>query len=157
MTSGLLRGIAIVIALAGLIDPAVSSTRRARPEVSLIASPALADAAIVERVADALVPRFTVVRGPSFGAASVVAVGDVLPAAEARQAGAAFAVLPEPRTPVVNITAVDAPADRATPPAGERIQALQEEVASLREQIGELEGHIGELQAQFAEFRKQFE
>ena len=53
--------------------------------------------------------------------------------------------------------AVDAPTDKTTSSAGERIQTLQEEVASLREQIGELERHIGDLQAQFAEFRKQFE
>jgi uncharacterized protein len=53
--------------------------------------------------------------------------------------------------------ALDAPTDRATPSAGERIQTLQEDVASLREHIGELQGQIGDLQTQFAEFRKQFE
>jgi hypothetical protein len=105
----LLRASAVAIAVAGIVDPVLTLNRHARPEVALIASDHLPDAALTDRVLDALSSRFTVVRGPSVGAAATVVVGDELPASVATSMVPGFVVLPEPRRPYLTVTAVRAP------------------------------------------------
>lgn len=109
MTLRLLRLIAVAIAIAGAIDPVITADRRVKPDVSVITAGRLPDPALADRVARTLESHFTVVRGASLGAAAVVSVGTELPPADARRLQPAFAVIPEPRTPFVAITAADAP------------------------------------------------
>ena len=111
MTPKFLRGLAILIAMAGAIDPTVTSVRRTKPEVAILAA-GEADDALAGRVADALSRDFTIVRGPYTAAAAVVSVGEALPApASAFPASVpAFAVLPTPSGPVATLEAVRAPA-----------------------------------------------
>ena len=73
-----LRALAIAIAVAGAIDPAIAWSRRDKPIVSVIAESAR-DRALADRAARALSNEFTVVRGPDAGASAVVAVGDRAP------------------------------------------------------------------------------
>lgn len=105
-----LRAAAIGIAVAGVIDPVVTSDRRVKPEVAVIASSHVPDPAFADRVAGALESRFRVIRGASIGAAAAVVVGDELPAGVADLAGRGFAVRAEPRRPFLSVTAVRAPA-----------------------------------------------
>jgi hypothetical protein len=105
----ILRTIAVAIAAAGLVDPVLTLNQRARPEVAVIGASHLPDPALTDRVVAALAPRFTVVRGPSIGAAATVVVGDELPAAATALPTAGFVVAPEPRGPFVTVTAVRAP------------------------------------------------
>jgi hypothetical protein len=77
MTS-VLRAVAIVIAIAGAIDPAVAWSHRDKPVVSLVAI-STRDRDLADRAARALSSDFTVVRGPDAGASAVVAVGDRAP------------------------------------------------------------------------------
>ena len=105
----LLRAVAIAIAVAGIIDPSLSATRRVRPEVALVAGSRLPDPALVDRVAAEIGDDVRVIRGASLGAAATVVIGDELPAAAMRDTRIAFAVRPEPRSPFVTITTADAP------------------------------------------------
>jgi hypothetical protein len=107
-----LRVVAIAIAVAGAIDPSFTAERPVKPDVALVAAARLPDPALTDRVARALDDRFTVIRGPSLGAAAVVSIGDQLPPETVRDLRPAFAVLPEPRAPFVSILSIDAP-DRA--------------------------------------------
>ena len=110
MTSRLLlRACAVAIAVAGIVDPVLTLDRHAKPEVALIASDALPDPALTDRVFDALASRFTVVRGPSIGAAATVVVGEGLPASATTSDAPGFVVVPEPRRPYLSVTAVRAP------------------------------------------------
>ena len=115
-----LRMAAIVIAIAGAIDPALTKSVPTKPDVSLVASGPLPDPALADRVARALDPIATVVRGPSIGASAVVSVGYQLPGSSVRPRASgsqvpatdlpvAFAVIPEPRSPWVSIESVRAP------------------------------------------------
>ena len=108
MTSRLLRAAAWLVAIAGVFDFAVTSTRRVKPELALIATDAVADTTLVERVARSLEHRFAVIRGPFDGAAAVVAVGTRVPALASRFQQPAFAVMPD-EGPAVAITSVAAP------------------------------------------------
>ena len=110
MTRRLLRTAAVVIAIVGAIDPAVTASRRVKPRVALVASPALPDAALVDRVSSSLASAFTVTRESAGNApATVVLVGEQLPAADILASSVAFAVLPEPRQPYVAIDSYSAP------------------------------------------------
>jgi hypothetical protein len=72
------RALAIAIAVAGAIDPAVAWSHRDKPVVSVVAvSPR--DRDLADRAARALSSNFTIVRGPDAGASAVVAVGDRVP------------------------------------------------------------------------------
>jgi hypothetical protein len=109
MARVLLRLVAIMIAIAGAIDPAIAWHARVKPDVSLIATGPLPDPSLVDRVARALEPIATVVRGPSIGAAATVSVGDQLPQPGALDTRAAFAVLPTAHVPFVTIESIRAP------------------------------------------------
>ena len=105
-----LRALAIVIAIAGAIDPGIAVTTAIRPEVAVVADPRLPDPGLRDRVASTLADRFEVVMRPPFGSAAVVTVGDSLPPAAQRTAPVAFAVSPAAAAPFVTITGLQAPA-----------------------------------------------
>ena len=111
MTPKLLRGLAILIALAGAIDPAVTSERRTKPEIAIVAAHEQDDE-LARQVADTLSRDFTIVRGPYTAAAAVVAVGETLAPVSVAfpDSVPAFAVLPTPTAPLATIEAVRAPA-----------------------------------------------
>ncbi len=109
MITGALRGLAIAIALAAVIDPRVTTTRNSKPEIALVTVDS-ADNSLADRVAEELAGRFTVVHGPFAGAAGTVLVGNRLPASSHQLAGPVFAVLPAYEPPTVTIDAVTAPA-----------------------------------------------
>ena len=104
-----LRALAIVIALLGAIDPALSATRTDRPEVSVIAGGMPADRALAARVGDALEERFTVIPAPFAAAAATVIVGRTLPALATELASPVFAVAPAGDEASVSIDVVSAP------------------------------------------------
>lgn len=114
MAPRLLRLFAIAIAVAAAIDPAVTSSRAARPVVAVVAADPRADAADAGRVAALLGRDHAVVGAPFPDASAVVVVGDRVPTAAVRAALPAvapvFAVLPDDDAPRLRIVAVDAPA-----------------------------------------------
>jgi hypothetical protein len=89
----LLRILAFLIALAGLLDPALTSTRRSRPLIAVLAADGR-DSAQSESVARQLSADFTVVRAPLAGADAHVVVGTRLPEHAQQITGPAFVVLP---------------------------------------------------------------
>ncbi len=103
------RVIAIAIAVAGAVDPAVTSMRRGNPRIAMVVTDSAADAALADRVASDLRKRFTVVRAPIAGAAGTVIVGSQLPADAAALASPVFVVLPSREGPTVTLDAVSAP------------------------------------------------
>lgn len=105
----LFRTIAIIIAIAGAIDPAVTSTRRTRPEVAVVAGDATGDETLARRVADELDGAFTVIGAPFIGAAGTVLVGNGLPASATDLPPPVFAVIPERDGPTVTFEGVNAP------------------------------------------------
>lgn len=112
MMPRLLRGVAIAIAIAAIIDPAAPWTSRTSPVVAVVAEDA-ADRALAGRIIDRLDRIFTVVDGPFTGAAATVLAGARPPAGSADLAAPAFVVLPEPAGPSVTLVEVSAPARSA--------------------------------------------
>src|SRR4051812_35408223 len=74
-----LRSAVVLIALAGAIDPAITSNRVGRPNVAIAPADARGDSALASRVADQLSKRFIITRGAFAGADANVLVGDHLP------------------------------------------------------------------------------
>jgi hypothetical protein len=91
--STLLRSAALVVAIAGAIDPVVSASRRDRPVVSVLTA-SRRDAALADRAASALGRNFTVARRPDAGATAVVVVGDRAPDDLAAGSARGFALIP---------------------------------------------------------------
>ena len=102
------RIVAIAIAVAGAVDPAITSSSRVKPDVAIVAGSAAGDATLADGVARQLATSFTVIRGPFAGAAAMVTVGDRLPSSLAPFESIAFAVVPEPAGPWVSIEHVAA-------------------------------------------------
>ncbi|HTR79622.1 MAG TPA: hypothetical protein VMH39_15995, partial [Gemmatimonadaceae bacterium] len=106
----LLRAFAILLAVAGAVDPAITSERQSRPVVSVVAADSDA-APLAGAVARQLAAGFTVIPAPfAGGAAATVLVGDRLPASTAELAAPAFAVVPAPSGAAVAVERVEAPA-----------------------------------------------
>src|SRR5262245_18801949 len=80
MTPRLLRALAVIIAIAGAIDPSLASTRRIKPPIAVVSTSAPADMQLADRLSRELASVFGVVRGPLAGAAAVISAGDHLPA-----------------------------------------------------------------------------
>jgi hypothetical protein len=74
----LFRSLAVAIAIAGVIDPAVSWPRRQKPIVSVI-EVSDSDRPLADEASAILQQHFTIARGPDAGAAAIVAVGDRVP------------------------------------------------------------------------------
>jgi hypothetical protein len=102
-----LRGIAILIALAAALDPAITSTRRTRPDVSLVMGDA-ADAGLGDRIARSLGSVATVIRAPFPAANATVIAGERIPHA-AELASPVFAVLRDTGELRLSLERVDAP------------------------------------------------
>ena len=102
------RTVAILIAIAGVIDPAVTSERSARPEVALVAGSS-GDTLLARRVRAELDDDFTVVDGPFAGAAGTVLVGGRLPTSPMDIATPVMAVVPDRDAAMVTIEDVSAP------------------------------------------------
>ena len=74
-----LRGVAVAIAIAAAIDPAITSTRRTRPLIAVVAADAIGDSGLVTRVRRELDASFTVVPAALDVAAGTVLIGDRVP------------------------------------------------------------------------------
>ena len=105
-----LRMVATGIAVAAVFDPAVTISDHLRPEVAVTTDARLPDPSLGARVSAAMDGRFTVIAGPTIGAAAVVHIGSSLPDPISRELSPAFVIAPEPRAPWVVIEAIDAPA-----------------------------------------------
>jgi hypothetical protein len=115
----LARTIAIVIAIAAAIDPAVTSNRPAKPIVAVVATHSH-DSAFARRIANGLAKQFTVVRAPLSAANATVFVGDDVPE-RADVASPVFAVFSDRTGPTVTIERVSAP---ATAPLAARVRVI---------------------------------
>lgn len=104
---------AIAIALAGVVDPALTTTRTIRPEISVVAVESSTDATLAARVAEELGERFTVIPAPFAAGAATVLVGTRLPAPPRELANPVFAVVPAPDGPMATIESVHAPSHSA--------------------------------------------
>ena len=105
----LCRTVAILIAIAGVVDPAVTSERSARPEVAIVTA-GRGDSALAQRVRAELDDDFTVIDGAFAGSTGTVLVGDALPTSPSNLATPVMAVLPGSDAPRVAIMDVSAPA-----------------------------------------------
>jgi len=111
-----LRTVAVVIALAAVIDPSLTSNRASKPEISVLAVNAQADSALARKVAERLSRAFSVLNVPYDAAAATVLVGVHVPANATAVAGPVFAVTPDisasravvERVLVPGVSAVDA-------------------------------------------------
>lgn len=117
-TGPALRALAIVIAIAGVVDPAVTSTRASKPNVAVLAADARRDSALADRVAQTLEKRFSVYRTTFPAADATVIVGDRVPAGADASSAPAFAVIDDRTTPAVSLDAVRAP---TSAPAASRV------------------------------------
>lgn len=102
-----LRGTAVSIAVAAVVDPAITISRRTKPEIVVQVSDTARDATVANRVARTLGKQYTVVREPLAGAAATVLVGDQLPHGEIGIP--VIAVVPDTTEPRVSIERLDVP------------------------------------------------
>lgn len=104
-----LRALAIAIAIAAFVDPAITSSRAVKPVVSVVGIDAR-DSSLANRVAGSLEKKFTVLRASVSSADASVLVGRRLPDNVSDLANPTFAVLRERNGPTVTIDRVEAPA-----------------------------------------------
>lgn len=103
---------ALLIALLAVIDPAITSERASRPDISVIAA-SPADSALATQVASQLAGSFTVLREPFVAAAATVVAGSQVPAAARESNGPTFAVLPNALGSRVLLKAINGPSRAA--------------------------------------------
>jgi hypothetical protein len=108
MNTVVIRAAVVLIAIAGVIDPTITTNRIGRANVAVVAADARGDSALANRVADQLSKRFVVTRGAFGGADATILVGDQLPRDERGIPAPAFAVNRERAT--TTIESVRAPA-----------------------------------------------
>jgi hypothetical protein len=102
----LLRAAAVAIAIAAVIDPALTSARSSRPAIVVVAG-APRHEQLADQVARELDDDYMVLRSPFSGAAAIVIAGDALPPAAADMDVPSFIVDPASRP---RLRAVRAPA-----------------------------------------------
>ncbi len=112
-TATIIRSIAVAIAIAAAVDPAITSSRTTQPEVEVVPVDFGNDSALVARVIGELGNGFSITPAPLAGADATVLVGDHLPTGHSDLAAPLFAVSSDRGGPSVAILAVDAP--HATP------------------------------------------
>ncbi|MDB4877895.1 MAG: hypothetical protein JWM41_4341 [Gemmatimonadetes bacterium] len=105
-----LRATAVVIAVAAVIDPAVTSARSSKPAVAVVAVDGVHDSALADRVARTLANDFTVIPASFSAGAATVLVGDRLPATTSELASPAFAVVGMADGATVRLESAHAPA-----------------------------------------------
>lgn len=115
VVSALLRGAAALIAVLAVIDPAITTSRRARPLVSVLAVDSVRDRALVRAVVQTLEADDHVVRAPVPGARATVVVGGQLPHNMRRISGPVVVVTPTRAEPTLTIRHVSAPARAVLP------------------------------------------
>jgi hypothetical protein len=104
-----LRAFAIAIAIAALIDPAITSKRSTKPDVVVLAGDSVRDAALADDIARRVAKTYTVTRGPLTGAAATIVAGRSLSARTVSTGAPVFAVTPGIDRPSLSITSLDAP------------------------------------------------
>ncbi|HEY4303625.1 MAG TPA: hypothetical protein VGM82_04125 [Gemmatimonadaceae bacterium] len=110
-TRMVLRGIAIAIAAAAVIDPSVTSRRTTKPDVVVLAADSASDAPLADQIARSVAKSYTVNRGPFAGAGATIIAGSALPTSGASHDAPIFAVAPPTDRPHVSIEALSAPTD----------------------------------------------
>ena len=106
-----LRGVALAIALAALLDPAITRDRRTKPVVIVSAMDSARDARLADAVTNALRGRFSVARSPVAGASGAVIVGDGLPTSSDEIPSPAFVVVADSGQRTVSIDRLEVPQD----------------------------------------------
>ncbi|MCC6244421.1 MAG: hypothetical protein IT353_16380 [Gemmatimonadaceae bacterium] len=115
VVSALLRGAAALIAVLAVIDPAITTSRRARPLVSVLAVDSVRDRALLRAVVQTLEADDHVVRAPVPGARATVVVGGQLPHDTRDISGPVVVVTPTRAEPTLTIRHVSAPARAVLP------------------------------------------
>lgn len=107
----LLRAAALLVAVLGWIDPAISANRAVRPRVVVMdASPTGADASdLVLRLRRSLSSHFDVANAPDPDAAATIVAGNSVPSFARSLASPVFVLTPNPSPGSVVITAIRAP------------------------------------------------
>ena len=103
------RSLAVVIAIAAVIDPAIRSARRTRPVLSLVAADASRDHALLTQVTRRLEEDYTLVAAPLPSAIGTVLVGARLPDGAHALASPVVVVSPFTGRPSVSIGRLQAP------------------------------------------------
>ena len=103
------RSLAVVIAIAAVIDPAIRSARRTRPVLSLVAADASRDHALLTQVTRRLEEDYTLVAAPLPSAIGTVLVGARLPDGAHALASPVVVVSPFTGRPSVSIGRIQAP------------------------------------------------
>ena len=107
MTWSILRVAAFVVAGLAVLDPSLTSSRRSRPLVSVVADDPAGE--LVADVTRLLSRRFTVLDGVSDASSATVLVGATVPREAATAGTPSFAILPQETTPSARITLLDVP------------------------------------------------
>jgi hypothetical protein len=102
------RTIAIAIAIVAAIDPAITSDRRTKPVLSVVAEDSARDTEVVRDIVRRVELRYRVVRAPLPNAAATVLLGARVPTTEL--AAPVVVVSPYRRAPRVEFARVQAPA-----------------------------------------------
>lgn len=104
-----LRLVAVLIAVAAVIDPQVTTVRRDRPLLSVVDSDGKRDSVVARDVERALRGRYSLVDASLSSASGTVLVGDRLPEGAREMAAPVVVVSPHTRGPRVRIMQVRAP------------------------------------------------
>jgi len=103
------RLLAIAIAVAAVVDPAITTGRRGRPVISLLASEGEPDHKLIMATGNALARDYQVILAPFPNAVATVIVGNGLPLHASEQTSPVFALAPRRDGPTVTLNAVTAP------------------------------------------------
>jgi hypothetical protein len=104
MIPRLLRGLAIVIAIVAFIDPAITSNRRTKPEIAVVAADRSANE-LADHIANELAGEFAVFRDWFGAAAATVVAGNPLEGRSVEVSGPVFALLPESNVTLIAVAA----------------------------------------------------
>ncbi|MEP6835662.1 MAG: hypothetical protein ABJB74_19905 [Gemmatimonas sp.] len=104
-----LRAIAVVIALLAAVDPAMTSNRASKPEISVLSVNAQSDSALTRRVSERLSRSFTVLNVAYAASAATVLVGSHVPQSAVGFIRPVFAVSPDSAGTSARIESVLAP------------------------------------------------
>jgi hypothetical protein len=108
-----LRGVAILIAILAVVDPAMMSMRAPRARIAVVAADRARDSALSRRVSRSLESRFSVIDAPLPAADATVLVGETAPPMFRELSTPLFVVRDDIASDRVRIEAVHAP--RASP------------------------------------------
>ncbi len=104
-----LRACAVLIAALAAVDPSVTTSRRSRPLISLVATDSLRDSVVLRQARAVLRERFTVIDAPLSSASGTVVVGARVPEAAQALASPVVVVMPASGAAQVAIRRIEAP------------------------------------------------